>query len=47
MAMMITLKKKETMLCKITKRRMFVDVTAMSEVWQHMLSTTEKYVKSQ
>ena len=46
-AMMITLKKKDTTLCSITSLRMLLDDTATSEVWQHMLNTTAKYVKSQ
>ena len=46
-AMMITLKKKDTTPCSITSLRMLLDDTATSEVWQHMLNTTAKYVKSQ
>ena len=42
MAMMMTLKKNDTMLCSITRRRNDDEVMATSEVWQHMLSTTEK-----
>ena len=46
MAIMMTLKKNDTTLCSITSRRNGDDVIATSDVWQHMLSTTAKYMKS-
>ena len=45
-AMMMTLKKKDMALCSITRRRMPLDETTTSDVWQHMLKTIEKYRKS-
>ena len=45
-AMMMTLKKKDITLCSVTRRLMPLDETTTSYVWQHMLSTMEKYRKS-
>ena len=45
-AMMMTLKKKDITLCSVTSRLMPLDETTTSDVWQHMLSTMEKYRKS-